>query len=356
MTTTTPSARRKTLIAGATGQIGSSVGMHLMGLGEWGPIGLARTPDPKAPYPMIAVDLTDSLDCQNKLAQLQDVTHVLYAARFDHFGGELESKETNVTMLRNLLDAIEPRSKNLQHLHLVHGTKYYGHTVQKRRTPYREDDACGNFKSFYFEQQQLVQQRQLGQNWSWSISRPHAFCNYRTDEARNMLLVLGLYASILRELGEPLHFPGTPRSFEVKTQFSWLPTLARSAVWMMTEPQCANQAYNIVNGDPLSWSELWPLFAQYFKMAVGQPNSSSFAQFAANKDAIWQSMIKKYDLKKTDLQTLAQWPYGDYVLSLQWDVVSDMSKAQRDGFTETINTPKMFLGGFDYFREHKMIP
>jgi hypothetical protein len=56
------------------------------------------------------------------------------------------------------------------------------------------------------------------------------------------------------------------------------------------------------------------------------------------------------------LQTVAQWPYGDYVLSLQWDVVSDISKAQRDGFTETINTPKMFTGGFDYFREHKIIP
>jgi hypothetical protein len=91
-------------------------------------------------------------------------------------------------------------------------------------------------------------------------------------------------------------------------------------------------------------------------MEVGQPNSSTFAKFASDKDAIWQAMIKKYDLKKTDLQTVAQWPYGDYVFSPQWDVVSDMSKAQRDGFTETISTPKMFTGGFDYFRQHKMIP
>ena len=98
---------RKTLIAGATGQIGSSVGMHLMGLGDWGPLGLARTPDAHAPYPMLAVDLTDANDCQQKLAHLQGITHVLYAARFDHFGGELESKDTNVAMLRHLLDALE---------------------------------------------------------------------------------------------------------------------------------------------------------------------------------------------------------------------------------------------------------
>ena len=141
--------QRKTLIAGATGQIGSSVGMHLMGLGDWGPLGLARTPDPQAAYPMLAVDLTNANDCLQKLAKLEGVTHVLYAARFDHFGGELESKDTNVAMLRNLLDALEPNAKALQHIHLVHGTKYYGHTVKERRTPYREDDACGNFKALF---------------------------------------------------------------------------------------------------------------------------------------------------------------------------------------------------------------
>ena len=85
---------RKTLIAGATGQIGSSVGMHLMGLGDWGPLGLARTPDPHAPYPMLAVDLTEANDCQQKLTQLQGitpevVTDLVEACRDDPVGGLL---------------------------------------------------------------------------------------------------------------------------------------------------------------------------------------------------------------------------------------------------------------------------
>jgi hypothetical protein len=33
-------------------------------------------------------------------------------------------------------------------------------------------------------------------------------------------------------------------------------------------------------------------------MEVGQPNSGTFAKFAFDKDALWQAMIKKYDLKK----------------------------------------------------------
>ena len=347
---------KQTLIVGATGQIGSSVGEYLSKIEGWNPIGLARTPKQDAGYPMVRVDLNSAVSCRENLSVLKDATHIVYAARFDHFGGELESKDTNVDMLRNLLDGILPVAKHLKHVHLVHGTKYYGHTIAERRTPYREDDACGNFNSFYFEQQQLLQQRQLGQSWSWSISRPHAFCNYRTDEARNLILVIGVYASILRERGLPLMFPGTKQNYEAKTQFSWLPTLARSVAWMMESPQCANQAYNIVNGDPMSWAELWPLFAQYFNMECGEPNSDTFVNFAADKAELWKKMTQRLGLQDTDLQTLAQWPYGDYVLSLKWDVVSDMSKATHDGFVERVDTPKMWLGGFDYFRTQKIIP
>ena len=347
---------RLTLIAGATGQIGSSVGAHLFEQGGWNPIGLARAPKQDARYPMLALDLTNAQNCADKLAAITSVTHVLYAARFDHFGGELESRETNVRMLENLLNALNPASGNLQHIHLVHGTKYYGHTVRERPTPYQEDDACGNFNSFYFEQQSLLQEGQRGRKWSWSISRPHAFCNYRTDESRNMILIVGLYASILRELGLPLVYPGTLRSYRAKTQFSWLPTLARAVTWMMTDSRCANQAYNIVNGDPMSWSELWPLFAQYFEMECGTPEDCTFADFARQHTQTWLHMTSKYGLQNSDLAALAQWPYGDYVMSLQWDVVSDMRKAARDGFQERVNTPTMWLEGFDFFRTQKIIP
>ncbi len=347
---------KKTLIAGATGQIGSSVGGYLAQAGGWNPVGLARHPPADSAYPMIAVDLTSPQDCISKLSHLTDITHILYAARFDHYGGELESKDTNVGMLKHLIDAVEPGSKKLQHIHLVHGTKYYGHTIAKRPVPYREEDACGNYNSFYFEQQSLVEQRQRNKNWSWSISRPHAFCNYRYDEPRNLILVVAIYATIMREIGLPLMFPGTLASYTARTQFSWLPTLAQSAAWMMSEPQCANQAYNVVNGDPKSWSQLWPLFADYFDMELGEPDSSSLAHFASDKANIWCSITEKYNLIRTKLLEIAQWPYGDYVLSVQWDVISDMTKAQRDGFKERVDSEDMWLRGFDYFRAQKIIP
>jgi nucleoside-diphosphate-sugar epimerase len=350
------SRHTKTLIAGATGQIGSSVGSHLIQSGDdWNPIGLARRPPPSAAFPMIAVDLTDSADCKLRLGGLEDVTHIVYAARFTHFGGAPESVETNVAMLANLIDAVEPVAHGLKHVHLVHGTKYYGHTVRERAVPYREEDACGNPGSFYLPQQRLLEQRQQGRDWTWSVSRPHAFCNHRDDEPRNMILVVAIYATLLRELGLPLIFPGTARSFDALTQFSWLPTLSRAIAWMMRTPKCANQAYNVVNGDPMRWRDLWPTLAAYFGMKPGGPDGSSFAGFVADKAPLWNAIVKRHNLRPTDLHTIAQWPYGDYVLSVQWDVVSDMSKAARDGFTERVDSRRMWIDGFDYFRRQRII-
>lgn len=347
----------KTLIAGASGQIGSAVADHLLRCdADWNPVGLARRPPNGSPFPVIAVDLTDRADCARQLGALKDVTHVVYAARFNHFGGAPESVETNVAMLANLLDAIEPVAHGLEHVHLVHGTKYYGHTVRERSVPYREEDPCGNPGSFYLPQQQLVEQRQRGRHWTWSISRPHAFCNYREDEPRNMILVVAVYATLLRELGLPLIYPGTARSYESLTQFSWLPTLSRAIAWMLATPRCANQAYNVVNGDPMRWRDLWPRCAEYFGMTAGEPDGSSFAQFVADKGPLWEAVVRRHNLKQTDLHALAQWPYGDYVLSVQWDVVSDMEKATRDGFTERVDSTDMWMRGFDFFRARRIIP
>ena len=91
-------------------------------------------------------------------------------------------------------------------------------------------------------------------------------------------------------------------------------------------------------------------------MECGGPQESTFADFSRRYVGTWEEMTSKYGLQRSDLLTLAQWPYGDYVMSLQWDVVSDMRKAERDGFHERVNTPKMWLEGFDFFRSQKIIP
>lgn len=344
------------LIAGANGLIGKAISHHFTERQSWQTIGLSRRRTAASPQPFLAVDLLDAQDCATKLESLRHVTHLVYAARHDHKGGEAESASTNRTMLVNLLDAIEPAAPALRHIHLVHGTKYYGHTLRPRPLPYREEDPRAPLDLFYYEQQDLLTERQRGKSWNWSVSRPHSFCSLRTDEPRSMTLLLAVYATLLHETGSPLIYPGTPESFAARTQFTWLPMLARAVEWMMCTPACANQAYNVVNGDSHSWSHLWPVIARYFDMQIGGPQAVTFTSLAADQGAAWRKIVARHGLRPLDLQRDVQWIYGDYVLSLQWDVFSDMSKAKRDGFTERVDTEKMLIDSFDFYRRQKLIP
>jgi uncharacterized protein YbjT (DUF2867 family) len=47
---------------------------------------------------------------------------------------------------------------------------------------------------------------------------------------------------------------------------------------------------------------------------------------------------------------------GDFVFSAEWDVISDMGKARRAGWTEALDSEDMFLRLFAEFRREKIIP
>ena len=303
---------------------------------------------------MLAIDLLDAEDCRKKLRD-HKVTHLVYAARYDHAGGKQESVDTNLRMLANLLEAVKDRPE-LRHVHVVHGTKYYGHNAGPGPVPYQEDAPRAQRPVFYYAQQDLLVQQQNGRVWHWSISRPHTFCDLALDEPRSITLLVAVYASVLKERGLPLKFPGTRHAFDAKTQFTWLPMLARSIEWMMSDPACANQAFNVVNGDSERWSTLWPAIADYFGMECGGPEPEALSRFPENYADVWRHMVSVHLLRQSELAALSQWAYGDYVFSPEWDVVSSMEKTRAHGFTESVDTMQMWRDSFDFYRAHKIIP
>ena len=349
-------ARPIALIAGATGLIGRRLSEHLTQRGGWEIIGLCRRPTQSAGSKFIGVDLSDAGDCTTKLAALSDVTHILYTARYDHPEGVAESSEINERMLRNLVAAVEPAAAGLRHIHVVHGTKYYGHQLGPIAVPAREDGPRARGANFYFGQEDYLRAHQRGKRWSYSTSRPHTFCDLNWNEPRSIALLVAVYAAIQRELALPLVYPGTAKSYAVATQFTALPLLARAIAWMAKEPRCANQAYNIVNGDTPRWSDLWPRFAAYFGIRAAPPQPVRLADYMSDKDGVWQEIVRKHGLRQTALQSLVLWPYADHVFRPEWDIVSDTSKARADGFAETIDSEKMFLETFDYLRSEKIVP
>ena len=348
--------RRVAVVAGATGLIGRRIAAHLQ-QGGWEVTGLCRKPVSGPGVSLIGVDLTDPSDCRNKLAGLRQATHIIYAARYDHPEGVAESVDINAAMLRNLVEALDPAAKGLRHIHAVHGTKHYGHYVGPVEVPLREDTSPRSpTPNFYFPQEDFLRERQGGSGWSYSISRPHAFCDASWNEPRNIALLIAVYAAIQRELGLPLAYPGTEKSFRVATQFTALGLLVRAIAWMAEEPRCANQAYNVVNGDAPSWSDLWPRFASRFGMEPGPARLFDLAAYMADKEELWRGIVRKHGLRATSLRELVLWPYGNYVFKPEWDIVSDASKLRRAGYAETVDSARMFFEIFEFLRAENIVP
>ena len=350
-------ADRHALVAGATGLVGKRIAAALHERG-WQVTGLCRRiPHTRPPYGLVSVDLTDARDCSAKLVAMHDVTHIFYAARYDHPEGESESIETNAAMLVNLVGPVEIAAPGLRHVHLVHGTKYYGHMLGPLPAlPLTEDTPRARVANFYFAQEDFLRARQQGKVWTFSTSRPHTFCDAWTDEPRNAALLIAVYASLARECGTALVYPGTGKSFQARTQFTHVPLLARAVAWMATTPRCANQSYNIVNGDAPRWSELWPRFAEYFGVAPAGPAKVRLSDDMADKSGVWDTLVRRHGLEPVALPARVLWPYADYLFAPEWDIISDTSKARRDGFEDRLDSARMFLDLFEGFRRDRIIP
>ena len=259
-------------------------------------------------------------------------------------------------MLGNLLDAVEPASPELAHINLMQGTKWYGNHLGPFKTPAREDDPRHMPPNFYYDQQDTVAARQRGRRWTWSAARPHAICGFATGNPMNLVMVIAVYAAISKALGMPLRHPGTEANWRALYQCTDAELLARAVTWMATEPRCANEAFNITNGDLIRWENLWPRIARHFGMEVGPRQHIRLAEMMRDKAPVWDRLVAEHGLQPIPYEQVAAWSFGDFVFSAGFDIISSMTKARRYGFGEVVDTEEMFLRLFDELRSARVIP
>ncbi len=348
--------KKVALVVGARGVIGGNLVAHLESLGEWDIIGLSRRGGaPTARTRHIAVDLLDRDDTREKLRELTHVTHVFYAAYQDR-PTWAELVAPNVAMLTNVLDAVEASAKDLAHVSLMQGYKVYGAHLGPFKTPARESDPPHMPPEFNVDQQELLEARQRGKAWTWSAIRPSVVCGFALGIPMNLSMVIAIYASMSKELGVPLRFPGKPGAYDKLLEMTDAGLLARATVWAATDERCANQAFNINNGDLFRWSEMWPTIGRLFDLQVAPPLPMSLETVMADKDELWNRMVEKHGLARHPYSDVSSWRFGDAVFSWDYDMFADGSKARRFGFHEHVDTASMFAQIFEDYRRRKIIP
>jgi nucleoside-diphosphate-sugar epimerase len=347
--------RRKALVLGAQGLIGRSIGAHLVENG-WDVLGVSRRASAEdIVFPQASVDLGDAQAVRAALEPHSDITHVLYAA-YQERGNPAELAALNAAMLANTLDAVGAATSGLQHVTLYGGGKAYGSHLGPYKTPAKESDPRVMPPVFYYDQQDLLAERSAAGGFGYTVLRPDAMIGIAFGNPMNLLAGVAVYATISKELGLPLRFPGTSGNWSAMQQVTDADLLAAATSWAIDTPAANGQAFNVVNGDGFRWQHLWPVIADAFDMEVGPAQPMSLSEQMADKGPLWRSIVARYGLRDVPYKTLVSWPFCDGMFSVGYDLIQSTVKIRKAGFHDTEDTESTFCKWLERLRSQGYIP
>ena len=353
---------RTALVVGSSGISGSNLSEMLISKG-WATYGLARSPDTTIEnLKPVAADLLDTEGLKSALKDIHP-THV-YITTWMRQDTEAENIRVNAMMVRNLLNVLSEK-KSVEHVALVTGLKHYLGPFESYakegflpETPLRESHPRLNMENFYYAQEDEVYAAAARDGFTWSIHRPHTVIGKAVGNAMNMGTTLAVYASICKETGRKFIWPGSSAQWNGLSDVTDAKVLAEHLIWASTTDAARNEAFNVVNGDVFRWSRLWLNLADYFGIdAVGFNGSIQALEQEMIHDAdIWKRIAQKYQLKEENLSRLASAWHTDLDLGRPIEVMTNMAKSRKLGFTVFQDTEETFFSLFEELRASKLIP
>lgn len=342
------------LVAGDGGLIGSYAARAYTELG-WSVHGVSRRDLPDVPWQHRSVDLLDAEATVAALADLGEVTHLVFAAYIEK-PTDPELIEVNDALLQSTLDALAAAGAPLRHVTLYQGGKAYGHHLGFFNTPAKESDPRLIAPHFYYTQEDLLRRTAAERGFSFTALRPEGVTGYATGNPMNLLLVIGVYAAISKELGLPLRFPGTRAAYEALYQTTDAELLGRATVWAGSAESAANQVFNVTNGDQFRWSGLWPRFAEHFGMDYAAPQQMSLSEAMPARADVWERLVERHGLVPTPFEKLVAWGVGDFLFHHEADNITSTVKIRQAGFADALDTESRLLDLFDQLVEQKVLP
>jgi nucleoside-diphosphate-sugar epimerase len=356
------------LIAGASGVIGAAAAEHFAAAPGWRVIGVSRRPPDPAPtgYEHIALDLTDAAACSAAAERFGDVTHVAYAALFEKPGlipgwYEQDQMQTNLAMMRNLMDPLLERAAGLRHVSVLQGTKAYGVHVHRLKVPAREDAPRDPHENFYWLQEDYIRAAQAaGSGWGFTIWRPQVVFGTALGVAMSLIPIIGVYGAICRELGRPFDCPCVAGHVLEAVDAD---LIARALAWAAEAPAAHNQTFNITNGDVFVWENVWPAIAETLGLepAFGEPVKIS--TFLPEHAEVWDRIRHKHGLAAPSMADLVgqSHHYADFLFAsgaygpIPPAQVSTI-KLRQAGFGDCIDTEVMLRKHLARLIERRVLP
>ncbi len=349
--------RNKALIAGGNGIIGSNLTKHLTECENWDVIVTSKSAlkyNSSARY--ISMDLNDSNAIIEYKEALQDITHVFFAA-YTERQSPYEQVEANQCLLENLINGLETIHAPLERVVFIQGGKAYGAHLGIYKTPAKETDPRTITPNFYYTQEDFLRKQSKGKKWSWTAIRPDIIIGFALGNPMNLANLIAVYATLCKEEGLPLRFPGSPKAYNALVNVTGTSVLNKGMEWAATQESTKNEIFNITNGDVFRWSQAFKKFAHYFDMQIAEPQTFSLQEYMSAKSDLWEKITSKYDLQKHQLLELVQWPFGDFIFNVEYDAFFDVNKARRYGFNcMNVDSIEYLIQTFNKLKDNKIIP
>lgn len=334
------SSKHIALVVGSSGIIGSALVDTLFSAPDWTVRALRKTS--VEGVETIDCDLSDAEATKAALAAASDTTHVFYTALQANPDLAHES-DINTTMLRNVLDGLKAVGAPLKRVVHYQGAKVYGVHLGAASAPFYEDNPRHVTPNFYYAQEDLLRERQVSEGLEWSILRPDVVVGDVAGNPMNIAMVIGVFAALSKQAGVPLRFPGSVKTYrEVFAQLTDAHWLARASLWAALAPTARNEAFNLV-GEPFRWERIWIKIAKALQMETAAPQPFSLTKHMPGKAGDWDRLASAHELEELPFEKLVGWPFGDFVFNTEFDMISDMNKIRRAGFTEVVNNEEIII-------------
>ncbi|KAH8549734.1 NAD(P)-binding protein [Umbelopsis sp. PMI_123] len=370
------------IVFGANGISGSAVVKVMLKDNEWKKIiCVSRRPiqldtnDERIQF--ISIDMLSSTT-EELTRRLQDAganeAHYAYFFTYIEKKDEDELIQVNKLLFEMALNATKSSAPNLKSFSLQTGMKYYGaHKggATLAQYPWKEDAPRNQAKNFYYVQEDVLKDVSIANGWKWFVTRPNIIIGNSNASFMNLAVAVAIYATLLKELGKPLIFPGNAIEYDAVIDHSTAENTAAFQLFISTSDNIASGAYNITNGDKPSFKDLWPKIAKYFEMEISDPitfdekaknpaEGSYYLQFStvdfakANR-SVWDEIVKKHALKSNGFAQ-ATWGFLDGIAGRTWADDSCPEKTRSTGWNRSIDTLQSYFDVFDEMKKDRIIP
>jgi nucleoside-diphosphate-sugar epimerase len=247
----------------------------------------------------------------------------------------------NAAMFGALVRALRgPAAATVRHLAVLTGGRLYGVHLGPNLYPgypgrLAEDSPRHPGPSWYFAIEDLAFDLASEGQIGVSLHRPHFILGAVRGAPYSLINGLGVYAALCREAGVPLRFLGGRAVYEARFEAASSEQIAAQMAWAACTPEARGEAFNVTNGEPLRWPEVWPALAARFGLeAEVSEQAMHLREVVADPEATWKALRERAGLVPMPLGAAFPQAFLHQSMVMTWDVHYDIGKAERMGFSE----------------------